>query len=91
MKYFTSLLFRRLFKKLDFHEKEEVKRAISELTAFFDSRIRSEGLGLKRLCGDIWEIRSSLKDRILFSFEKNEIFFLMVGDHDEIKKYLKSM
>ena len=91
MKYFTAPLFRRIFKKLDFQKREEVKRAMSELSAFFDSGIRSEGLGLKRLHGNIWEIRATLKDRILFSFEKDGIFFLIVGNHDEVRKYLKNL
>jgi mRNA-degrading endonuclease RelE of RelBE toxin-antitoxin system len=90
MKYFLSPLFKRVIKKLDPRKKEEIKRAISELTAFFDSGIRSEGLGLKRMHGNIWEIRASLEDRILFSFEKDEIFFLIAGNHDAIKNFLKN-
>lgn len=90
MKYFLSPYFKRIIKKLDFHKTEEVKRAISELTAFFDSGIKSEGLGLKRLRGNFWEIRASLEDRILFSFEKDEIFFLIAGNHDAIKNFLKN-
>lgn len=89
MKYFTYPLFRRIFKKLDFRKQEEIKRAISELTAFFDSGIKSKGLGLKRLRGNIWEFRASLKDRIVFSFDNDEVFFLLVGSHDEVRKYLK--
>lgn len=89
MKYFTSPLFRRLLKKLNFREQEEAKRAISELTAFFDSGIKSEGLGLKHLSGSIWEIRSTLKDRILFSFNDDEVFFLIIGSHDDVRRYLK--
>lgn len=91
MKYFTSPLFKRIFKKLTFQQKEEVKRAVTELTAFFDSGIRSEGLGLKRLRSNIWEIRASLKSRILFSFDGDEVFFLVVGSHDEIVRYLRSI
>jgi len=91
MRYFLSPLFKRLFKKLDFQKKEKVNRAISELIAFFDSGIRSEGLGLKRMRGNIWEIRASLDDRLLFSFERDEIFFLIIGNHDEVKKFLKNL
>ena len=89
MKYFLSSHFKRIVKKIDFQKREAAKRAISELVTFFDSGIRSEGLGLKRLRGNIWEIRASLDDRILFSFEKDEIFFLIFGNHGEIKKFLK--
>jgi hypothetical protein len=90
MKYFTSPLFRRAFKKLDPQRIEEAKRAIADLTEFFNSGIRTEGLGLKRLRSNIWEIRTSIRDRMLFSFEKDEIFFLIVGNHEEIKRFLKN-
>jgi hypothetical protein len=89
MKYFTSPLFRRTFKKLDPLKKEGVKKAISELTVFFDSGIKTEGLGLKRLHGNFWEIRASINDRILFSFEGDEVFFLIAGNHDDIRRFLK--
>jgi mRNA-degrading endonuclease RelE of RelBE toxin-antitoxin system len=89
MKYFTSPLFRRIFKKLDPREKEEAKRAIAKLAAFFNSGRKAEGLGLKRLHGNFWEIRASISDRILFSFEADEIFFLLAGNHDDIRRFLK--
>ncbi|MFA6548799.1 MAG: hypothetical protein WCT39_02575 [Candidatus Margulisiibacteriota bacterium] len=91
MKYFTSSLFKRIVKKLDFQKQEEIKRAISELVAFFDSGLKSEGMGLKRLRENIWEIRASRSDRILFNFEKDEIHFLVVSGHDEIRRYLKEV
>lgn len=91
MKYFTSALFGRLLKKLDFKKQEAVKRAISELTVFFDSGTRSQGLGLKRLRGNIWEIRASIDSRIIFSFEKSEIYFLLIGSHDEVRRFLKKL
>jgi mRNA-degrading endonuclease RelE of RelBE toxin-antitoxin system len=91
MKYFLSPLFKRLIKKLDFQKNEEIKRAISELIAFFESGVRSEGLGLKRLHGNYWEIRASIRDRILFSFDDDEISFLIVGNHDEVKHFLRQI
>ena len=47
------------------------------------------GLGLKNWHGDYWEIRSSIRDRILFDFT-DRISFLFVGNHDEIKTFMKS-
>ena len=45
------------------------------------------GLGLKNWRGDYWEIRAGIKDRILFEFT-DQIIFLFVGNHDEIKKFM---
>ena len=48
MKYFVDSQFERLYKKLGFQQQEQIKRAISELLAFFDSGVKTEGLGLKK-------------------------------------------
>ncbi|NVM21952.1 MAG: hypothetical protein HWN68_09265 [Desulfobacterales bacterium] len=45
-------------------------------------------LGLKNRHGDYWEIRAGLKDRVLFEFT-DQIVFLFVGNHDEIKKFMR--
>ncbi len=41
-------------------------------------------LDLKNWHSDYWKIRAGLKDRVLFEFT-DQIFFLFVGNHDEIK------
>ncbi|OGC07243.1 hypothetical protein A2230_09250 [candidate division WOR-1 bacterium RIFOXYA2_FULL_36_21] len=91
MIFLTTALFERLFKKLDFYKQEEVKRAVSELVAFFDSGIKTEGLGLKQLRKTIWEIRASIKDRILFSLVDGKTTLLIIGNHDDIRKFLKNL
>lgn len=47
------------------------------------------GLGLKKLRPPLWEIRSSLQDRILFAWKKDLVTFLVAGDHQDIKRFLK--
>ncbi|MBU0573963.1 MAG: hypothetical protein KKH83_05760 [Candidatus Margulisbacteria bacterium] len=90
MKYFVDSQFERLYKKLGFQRQEQIKRAISELLAFFDSGVKTEGLGLKKLRKDYWEIRSTLKERILFSLQDDIVRFILVGDHESIRRFLKS-
>lgn len=91
MKYFVSSHFEKCFKKLGNTEKERSKSAITALTKYFDKGIKPIGIGLKRLQDNIWEIRVSIKMRLLFSFEKDEITFIIIGNHDEIRKYLKRL
>jgi hypothetical protein len=47
-------------------------------------------MGLKRLFKDYWEIRQGLRNRILFRWEDDAIDFLLAGDHDSIKEFLKN-
>lgn len=81
--------FSRLFKKLDLSKQKQALEAIEALKTVLGSNTKLEGLGLKRLSRDLWEIRSSLKDRILFTFKKDIITFILIGNHDDIAKYLK--
>jgi hypothetical protein len=48
------------------------------------------GIGLKHLDEDFWEIRKGLKCRILFRWQKDEVKFILAGDHDSIKDFLKN-
>jgi hypothetical protein len=47
-------------------------------------------MGLKRLRDDYWEIRQGLRNRILFRWEEDVIDFVLAGDHDSIREFLKS-
>jgi hypothetical protein len=49
------------------------------------------GIGLKRLRGDFWEIRHGLHDRVLFRWRDDFVEFVLAGDHDSIKIFLKNI
>ncbi|MBI5701788.1 hypothetical protein HZC34_08125 [Candidatus Saganbacteria bacterium] len=91
MKYERKNSFKRIFKKLPIEKQEKTLEAIHALIAYYESGIKAEGLGLKYLRDDVWEIRSSLKDRILFSLAGDIAIFLIVGNHDDIHRYLKNL
>jgi hypothetical protein len=48
------------------------------------------GTGLKRLQDDFWEIRHGLHNRILFRWRHDLIEFILAGDHESIKDFLKN-
>jgi len=91
MNFLTTSTFEKTLKKLHKNEQAEVKKAVADLTYFFESGKRSDGLGLKCLRKPIWEIRASIRTRILFSFVENDITFLIIGSHDEVKSFLKKL
>jgi len=47
-------------------------------------------MGFKRLHGDYWEIRQGLRNRILFRWKDDTIDFVLAGDHDSIREFLKN-
>ncbi|MBI4064459.1 MAG: hypothetical protein HY401_09200 [Elusimicrobia bacterium] len=84
--FFRSLKAVRQPKRLD-----AIEKALATLIGCFDNRTPPPaGLGLKQLKANIWEVRSTLRDRIIFSWIKNSIRFLLVGSHDEIRRFLKN-
>ncbi|OGC09569.1 hypothetical protein A3J90_04780 [candidate division WOR-1 bacterium RIFOXYC2_FULL_37_10] len=89
MRYERKRSFDRIFKKLNYGEQVTIVEAIDKLLSFYESGIKSEGLGLKHLKDDLWEIRTSIRNRILFSIYGDLISFLLLGNH-EIKKFLRS-
>ena len=91
MNYYFKPSFTRLFKKLDPAKQVRALEAIEALKTVLETRISLGSLGLKRLSKDLWEVRSSLKDRILFTFKRDTVTFVMIGNHDDIAKYLKTI
>ena len=91
MKYEFKSSFDKTFKKLELNRKKKVMQAVSLLIDFFEIGKKAKGLGLKHLREDFWEIRVNIKDRIIFTLKEETVGFVIVGSHDEIKRFLKSI
>jgi len=85
--YFNS--YDRSFKKLDRITQEKAVLAIDSLLSFFETHQKPEGLGLKKIYKNYWEIRLDIKNRIIFEFTQNTINIAFVGSHDAVKAFLK--
>ncbi len=91
MQYYIAPSFERSLKGLESNRKERAKKAIKLAVAFFETGQLPHGLGLKPLLQPFWEIRAGLSERVIFRKNKDFIEFLLVGSHDEIKRFLKSV
>ena len=89
MRYRSLPAFERSLRKLDSPRKARVKSAIEQLVAFFETGHLPAGLGLKRLHQDLWEVRAGLSDRVILRRAGDLIEFIIVGTHDEIRRFLK--
>ena len=73
-------------------KKEELKKvAIDALDILSGNHLTYKGIGLTRLKGNYWEIRKGLKARILFRWESDLVEFILAGDHNDIRRYLKNI
>jgi len=91
MRYEYKPSFDRMFKKLPKDRRDKVLKAIFALIEYFEVGKRAKGLGLKHLRDDFWEIRADIRDRIMFAFTDDIVSFVVVGTHDEIRRFLRSV
>ena len=82
--------FDRLYQKLNDSEKTKVRSVLDRFLSTLEENRAPAGLGLKRLKKDIWEIRVDIHLRVSFRMQKNRIEFGVVGNHEDIKRYLKN-
>ena len=75
----------------DAHSNYDSESNRSKLIQFFEDKVKPEGLGLKKLREEFWEIRTDLKDRILFRFKSGCVEFVLIGNHDEIQRLLRAL
>lgn len=84
--------FERSIKSFPAQEKEEIKqtaiRLIDVLSRHWDVH---KGMGLKRMRGHYWEARQGIKSRILFRWQGDLVEFVLAGNHDDIKRFLRNI
>lgn len=74
----------------DVRRLEAIHEAVSVLVECFENgSLPPVGVGLKKLRPPLWEMRSSLQDRILFAWKKDQVTFLAAGNHQDIKRFLR--
>jgi hypothetical protein len=84
--------FDRSIKVLNDNEKIEVKKsAIYAVDVLSQERMLCKGIGLKHLKDNYWELRRGLRVRILFRWKGGLVEFILAGNHDDIKRYLKNV
>ena len=90
MKYCFKNSFDKSIKNLPPKQKEKIKKTCVEIIDVLEGRRElRKGLRFKHLCEDIYEISGGMKLRIIFSWKRDSITFILAGSHDEIKKFLK--
>ena len=71
-------------------DKNEIKSLAIQLVEMLShDREIHKGIGLKRLRGNFWEARKGLKTRILFRWDGELVEFVLAGNHDDVRRFLK--
>ena len=79
----------RAFRTLPAATQRQTATAIDRLLDYFLTGQRPHGLGLKRLHKRYWEIRVGLGIRVMFELGRDRLTFIIVGNHEGIRRWLK--
>ena len=84
--------FQRDLRGLDTHGRAALLDTILALPAAIGDVHRYAGLGLRKLHRTgIWEVRVGLGLRQVFTLDANTCTLARVGNHDEIRRYLRTL
>ena len=81
--------FTRGFNRLPRHHQEKVWYQLNTLLAFIGSSAKPKSLRLKKLPHGNFEISVNMDLRILFQFHGDALVFVLLGDHEDVRRYLK--
>ena len=91
MKHLVSTeQFQKQLKKLSSGQQQRTIKALKKLRAFVEQEKIPQGLGFKKINGDKYEIRVDIRLRIALKKEGGVLACVLIGNHDEIKHYLKN-
>jgi mRNA-degrading endonuclease YafQ of YafQ-DinJ toxin-antitoxin module len=69
--------------------RRKIGQALQGLETDFGHPHRHQGLGIRKLTGNFFEIRVGLDVRLVFQNAPDSLLFLMAGNHDEAQKFLR--
>jgi mRNA-degrading endonuclease RelE of RelBE toxin-antitoxin system len=85
----TTEAFERALRKLSPSEFEIVSNALRKLPDAFGKPHLHQGL--RKLRPQLYEFRAGLHRRILFRREADSLFLILLGTHEEIRRFLKAL
>lgn len=82
--------FEKSIRHLSAIDKNKIKNALEKFNKFLFSGVLTKGMGLRKLGKNIYEIRVDIRLRVIITIEKDTIYFVLAGNHGDIKEYLKT-
>ena len=84
--------FLKRLRELPLERQVEVLLASIQIPAAFAFPGQHTGLGLRKIHPKgYWEIRVGLSLRVAFRLEKNLARLMMLGDHDDVRRFLRTV
>lgn len=90
MKISFKKTFLKRFDRLEAPEQERVVQALQEIKNYLSKGKAPYGLRVKKLGAQTYEGRVSDALRIVWIRFKEEIIFALLGNHEEVRRFLKN-
>jgi mRNA-degrading endonuclease RelE of RelBE toxin-antitoxin system len=81
--------FRAAARKYPKETRSKIGKALQAVESDFGHPHRHRGLGMRKLSPTLFEIRVGLDVRLIFQNRPDALLFLMAGNHDEVRKFLR--
>lgn len=95
MRFIYKARYLKRFDRFSKHEQALVLETDRQIQAYYATRQAPFGLRIKFLhatgTDKVFEARVSQAIRIVWAQREDEVSFLLVGLHDEVKRYLRSL
>jgi len=82
--------FERSVKFLSMKERKQLAKSLEVFNNFVLTGKTSSGLRFKKINHDKYEFRVTIRLRIIVKGEGDVFYLVLVGSHDQVKKYLKN-
>lgn len=82
--------FERSVDKLTSREKKQLAKSLDSFNNFIITGRASFSLRFKKIDYDKYEFRVNIKLRLIVKEEDDIFYLVLVGSHDEVKRYLRS-
>lgn len=81
--------FDRCLRKLTTIDRGKAIKALEQFNQFIVTGTFAHGLGIKKINHDKYEFRVDIRLRVVFKQKDNDIYLVLIGSHDEVRKYLR--
>ncbi len=82
--------FERSLRKLALTQRKQVAESLEAFNLFLLSGEFTPGFRFKKINCDKYEFRVDLRLRIIVKCEGDTFYLVLVGNHDEVKRYLRT-
>ena len=83
--------FERSIKKLTVQEKKLLSKSLEQFNSFLIYGQVPAGFGFKKINHDKYEFRVDIRLRVVVKVDGGDYYLVLVGNHEDIRRYLKSV